>query len=86
MSSNKCKYCGRDDFKSKGELLQHYRSKECQQEEKAADEPREIVLPLSVCPDELKYMRKGQMVPLKVLGVFVEGGVKVRRSDVSLLR
>ena len=74
-----CKYCGKE-FDNKGLLLAHYRLKECQQE------PSDLTIPLSLCPDEVRLLRKGHMVGLKIMGVLVEDGVRFKKNEVSFIR
>lgn len=72
----KCKDCG-EEYPNLAALTKHKKQAHTQQQEGA-------IIPLSLCPEELKYLAPGVTVGVKVEGKYTPDGILIR--EVTFIR
>ena len=81
----KCSGCG-EDFPNLTRLKEHKLMcpAEISTETKQEAQGKELLIPLDLCPDELKYYAKGKALGLRITGKLTDDGVLVQ--EVTLIR
>ena len=68
----KCKDCG-EEFPNVNALTQH--KKTCPVLIAKQPQPEGFIIPLELCPDEIKYYAQGKVLGLRLTGKLVGNGV-----------
>lgn len=81
----KCSGCG-EDFPNLARLKEHKLMcpAETSTETKQEAQGKELLIPLDLCPDELKYYAEGKTLGLRITGKLTDDGVLVQ--EVTLIR
>lgn len=88
--SNTCKICG-EKIDNKGLFLAHMKKhKENGEKLKDISEemavPLEMTIPFDLCPDEIKFVREGGFVALKILCRKGKDGAEFKKEDIMFVR
>jgi len=77
----KCKICGKE-YENKSDLLDCYRRHKEEEDGEENTALQTSMIDSALCPEEIKVLRPGSLVPLKIVGrVKEDGGVEITEVE-----